>query len=397
MDNYSLDDILENDPLELLIEFKVKNPIISFDDRLIAKFEEINDFYEIDLNEPTKLNSMSERALAVRLQKLRENPTKIITLQKYDRFNLLSVKEIVEVTSLDDIFENDPLGLLESDDEDIFVLKNVPLIDKERAEADFVARRAKCKNFEEYEHLFIACQKDLKDGKRRLVKFNERFYENGAFFVMKGVLLYLENIEKKMKDRYSKFDARTNIIFENGTQSNMYLRSLGKGLYEDGYFVSKHEDKIMNELNQINDEDKQNGYIYILKSLSNDDRIVTKKDLYKIGFSTVEVKDRIKNAKNDPTYLMADVKIVSHFEVYNVNPHKLEQIIHKFFSTVCLDIEIIDKNEKIYKPMEWFIVPLNIIEKAINLIITGEIMNYRYNLNSENIYRYKTNKQKDKK
>ena len=123
--------------------------------------------------------------------------------------------------------------------------------------------------------------------------------------------------------------------------------------------------------------------IYILKSLSNEDIIQTKKNLYKIGFSTTTVETRIKNAKQDPTYLMADVKTVAAYEVYNVNPHKLEQLIHKFFGNSCLDMEIYDGNGKLYKPREWFIAPLEIIEEAIELIVNGKILNYRYDEENE--------------
>jgi len=165
----------------------------------------------------------------------------------------------------------------------------------------------------------------------------------------------------------------------------MLLRSLGKGLYEDGYFVSEHEDRVLDTLHQITSDDKQNGYIYILKSLSNEDVIATKKNLYKIEFSTRAVEIRIKNAVNDPTYLMAEVQILSSFEVYNINPHKLEQLIHKFFANSCLDVDIIDAKGKIHRPREWFILPLPCIEEAIGLIISGDILEYIYDSQSESI------------
>lgn len=291
---------------------------------------------------------------------------------------------MADINSLDDILNSDTFGILDKqDEEDIFTLKNVPKVEKERAATDFVARREKLEDFDKYEEMFIQCQKDLKEGKRKLVKFNERYFEKGAFFVLKGVMVYLEDIMNLKKDKNHKLDARTMTIFENGTYSNMLLRSLGKGLYEDGYFVSEHEDRVLDKLSQINSEDKQNGYIYILKSLSSDDRIVTKKNLYKIGFSTTDIETRIKNAKKDPTYLMAEVQTVSAYEVYNVNPHKLEQLIHKFFSNSCLNIDIIDDSGNLHRPREWFIAPLEVIEEAVELIISGEIVNYHYDEISE--------------
>jgi len=389
MDNFSLDDILDNDPLDAIKELKVKNPEVTPDDRLIEKFKRVNEFFKENNCEPKKSVDINEVTLYSILKGIRKDTSKIDKLKQYDTYKLLETKEVVKFDSIDDILNNDTLGIFEDNEEDIFTLKNVPKIEKDRAEADFVAKRKKCENFEEYEELFIQCQKDLRDGKRELIKFNEQYYEEGAFFVLKGLLVYLEKIEKKQKDKYSKIDARTNIIFENGTKSNMYLRSLGKGLYEDGYFVSKNEDNILDDLNQITDDDNQNGCIYILESLSNDDRITTKKDLYKIGFSTTTVEQRIKNAKNDPTYLMADVKIVEVFEVYNVNPHKLEQLIHSFFANSCLNIDIINAKGNIYNPREWFIVSLKIIEEVIELIISGKIINYRYDSMQERItYKY---------
>jgi len=376
-----LNDIFNNDPLGLL-EVKAKNLVITADDRLIASFEEINDFIEKNGKEPIKSADMNERRLFSRLKGIRENPDKMKALKKYDKFDLLKNRNI---NSLDDILNDDTFGLLNTEEEDIYTLVNVPKINKDRAEPDFVARREKLEDFDKYEEMFEQCQKDLKNGKRKLVKFNEKQFEKGAFFILKGVMVYLEDILNPKKDKNYKLDARTVTIFENGTYSNMLLRSLGKGLYEDGYFVSEHEDRVLDKLSQITSEDTQNGYIYILKSLSNDDRIATKQNLYKIGFSTTAVETRIKDAKNDPTYLMADVEVVSAYEVYNVNPHKLEQLIHKFFSSSCLDIDIVDEKGNTHRPREWFIAPVDVIDKAIELIISGKIVNYRYDFDGESI------------
>jgi len=376
-----LNDIFNNDPLGLL-EVKTKNPVITADDRLIASFEEINDFVEKNGKEPIKSADMSERRLFSRLKGIRENPDKMKALKKYDKFDLLQNRNI---NSLDDILNDDTFGLLDTEEEDIYTLVNVPKINKDRAEPDFVARREKLEDFDKYEEMFEQCQKDLKSGKRKLVKFNEKQFEKGAFFILKGVMVYLEDILNPKKDKNYKLDARTVTIFENGTYSNMLLRSLGKGLYEDGYFVSEHEDRVLDRLSQITSKDTQNGYIYILKSLSNDDRIATKQNLYKIGFSTTAVETRIKDAKNDPTYLMADVEVVSAYEVYNVNPHKLEQLIHKFFSSSCLDIDIVDEKGNTHRPREWFIAPVDVIDKAIELIVNGKIVDYRYDFDGESI------------
>ena len=290
-----------------------------------------------------------------------------------------------DINSLDDIFNSDAFGLLDTKiEEDIFTLKNVPRVEK-RADADYVAKREKFEDFDKYEQLFIDCQADLKASRRQIVPSVESQLEVGTFCVLDGVLLYISDIQDGYRGNSGKINRRTTLIFENGTKSNMLLRSLGKRLKDSGNMITKLENEKESSLLNVTNEDTQNGYIYILKSLSNEDVILTKKNLYKIGFSTTAVETRVKNARQDPTYLMADVKTIAAYEVYNVNPHKLEQLIHKFFGNSCLDIDIIDGNGKIYKPREWFVAPLDVIEEAINLIISGKIINYRYDDENERI------------
>lgn len=290
---------------------------------------------------------------------------------------------MADISSLDDIFNSDTFGLLDTKvEEDIFTLKNIPKVEK-RADADFVAKREKFDDFDKYEQFFIDCQADLKANRRQIVPSIESQLDVGTFCVLDGVLLYISDIQDGYRGNSGKINRRTTLIFENGTKSNMLLRSLGKRLKDSGNMITKLDHEKESSLLNVTNEDKQNGYIYILKSLSNEDIIQTKKNLYKIGFSTTSVETRIKNAKQDPTYLMADVKTVAAYEVYNVNPHKLEQLIHKFFGNSCLDMEIYDGNGKLYKPREWFIAPLKIIEEAIELIVNGKVLNYRYDEENE--------------
>jgi len=293
---------------------------------------------------------------------------------------------MADINSLDDILNSDTFGLLDTKkEEDIHTLVNVPKIDKDRADADFVARREKFEDFEKYEPLLVQCQEDLREGKRKLVPSVESRLSIGTFCVLDGVLLYIVDIEKGYLGNSGKINRRTTLVFENGTKSNMLLRSLGKRLRDSGNMVTELDTDRADNLFNVGEDDSKNGFIYILKSLSKDDRIATKRNLYKIGFSTTAVETRIKNASQDPTYLMADVQIVSSFEVYNVNPHKLEQLIHKFFSSSCLDIDIVDEKGDIHKPREWFVAPIDVIEEAIELIGNGKIIDYRYDSDSESI------------
>ncbi|NCB13902.1 MAG: GIY-YIG nuclease family protein, partial [Erysipelotrichia bacterium] len=225
---------------------------------------------------------------------------------------------------------------------------------------------------------FKDCQEDLRTGKRKVVKFqNEQQIKKGYYFILKGVLLYVKNVGETIKSS-GKVNARLELIFENGTQSDMLLRSLSAELYKHGKRVSEYDEANLEGLYEVNEIDEKSGYIYILESKSQDEKISSIKNLYKIGYSTIPVKDRIKNAINEPTYLMAPVRIVAVYETYNMNTQKFEQLIHKFFGKVCLNLDIFGNDNKRYTPREWFIVPLEVIEQTIDLIISGEIVNYRY-------------------
>lgn len=380
-----LDEIFASDTDGILNTKPKATPAQNEDQRLVATFEEINSFIDEHGKEPTRnMSDMHEAKLFSRLKGLREQDDKMQQLQAHDRHKLFTMKEEIEINSIDDIFGGDDFGLLE-DEEDIFTLKHVEKYDASKATADFVATREKCEDFENYEHLFVECHTDLKEGKRKLVPSIERQLMVGTYCVLDGVLLYIAEIKHAKRGNSNKLNRRTLLIFENGTQSRMLLRSLGKRLKDSGKMVTAKEGEELANLNQISQDDKATGYIYVLKSKSEDDRISTKANLFKIGFSSTEIKERIKNADNEPTYLMAPVSLVSAYETYNMNPHKLEQLLHRFFGNSCLDIDIQGHDGKIHKPREWFVAPLDVIESAIELIISGGIVNYVYDASSEKI------------
>ncbi|MBE0515373.1 GIY-YIG nuclease family protein [Sulfurimonas sp.] len=382
MAEFSLDEILADDPLELLGEARAKAKTLNEDDRLLVSFEEINAFIEQEGHEPKKSANMSERNLFSRLEGIRQNPEKIEFLKPYDSFNIL---QKVEINSIDDILNDDVFGLLENENsEDIFTLKHVPK-NSDIVKPDYIATRKSCKNFEKYEPLFKEVQNDLKTGKRALAKFeNEQEIYEDEFYILKGVMVYVASKGRLVK-KNGKTNTRLYCIYENGTESSVLMRSLSRELYRDGKRVSRHEDKLLENLQMISKKDSKSGYIYILESLSIDDKISSIKNLYKIGYSTTDVKERIKNAINEPTYLMAPVRIVTVYEAYNMNTQKFEQLIHRFFGKVCLNVDIFGDDGKRYTPREWFILPLDIIEQVIELIITGEIVNYRYDEKNEEL------------
>lgn len=390
----TLEDIFNDDEFGILDSKPKVSNIKSEDERLIDSFQDINTFYEKNNREPkADVFVVSERGLGVQLKELRKNNKKIEVLKPYDIYNLLGNVEI-EINSIDDILNDDEFGLLDTDDTlQIFKLKNVPS-NSERAEADYFSRRKaiKEKYFKPYDEKFKKVHQDLKMGNRKLIDFHESQLQEGTYFVHNGILLMLEKTFDLEKDKYGKIDGRTRVVFENGTESGMKLRSLWKNLFENGIAVThdnnSDEQILINNINAVNEEDLQTGWIYILKSKSTNKEIFSIKDLYKIGFSKIDVKERIKNASKEPTYLMADVEIVSAIKCYNLNPQKFEQLLHRFFAEACLNIDIYEKGKRLM-PREWFVVPFPVIDRVIDLILNGEIVNYNYDKASKNL-KYKT-------
>ncbi|MDO5654633.1 MAG: GIY-YIG nuclease family protein [Flavobacteriaceae bacterium] len=393
----TLDDIFNDDDFGLL-DVKPKTSNIKTDeDRLIDSFQEINNFYEKNKREPSP-TSMSEYGLLSRLRSIRTNEKHKVILKPFDKYDLLGYVEIPKPT-LSEIIEDDDFGLLEDDsDLSIHTFKHTPK-QEERAKTDFVAQREPMseKDFRKYEEMFQQVHRDLKEGKRKLLPFSdaEKNLIEGNFYLVDGILAYLEvsDAEKILKENKSgdriRLEGRTVTIFENGTISNLLFRSLGKAIQKNGRLVTNTDENIEDELFKnaglVSEEDVKSGWIYVLKSKSQNPKISGIKDLYKIGFSTSKVENRIKNASKEATYLFADVEIAASYVCYNLNTHNFENLIHRFFGESCLNIDIYNEKKQRITPREWFVVPLPVINEVIELIISGGIINYAYNTKTQKL------------
>lgn len=369
-----LNKIFSTDKHDLLKVKPSSKPATSVD-RLEDSFLEINDFYvergRIPMVDASDIN---ERKLAVRLRALILDDEKVNDLSHLDSHGLLKTSPPPE--NLDDIFSGDKFGLLD-DPTGVLTLRNVPSNIKK---ADNIARAYKSKNFAKYEQGFKDTHADLKTGK--LIRANissEDQIQKGRYFVFSGVLSYVENRAESF-DANGKKNARLHVIYENGTESNILLRSFARTLYraKEGARIVPKDYQTNPEWQDVTEEDQETGRIYILKSLSEETRIEDLKNLYKIGFTTGRVEDRIRNAQTDPTYLMAPVEVVASYKCLNMNTQKLEHLIHRFFGEVKLDMSFKAVDGSSYVPSEWYIVELNVLDRVINLIINGEIVHYRY-------------------
>lgn len=388
----TLDDIFNDDDFGLLNSKAKSSSVKSADDRLIDSFEEINAFIDKNNREPTA-SSMSEYSLLARLKTFRQDEDKKKVLKPFDRHNLLGHVEL-ESLSLDDVLSDDDFGLLDSDkDLSIFKLKNIPTAE-DRAETESVSQRKPMseKDFAPYEAMFQKVHREIKEGKRKILPFHsaEKNLHVGNFYIIEGVLLYLEDViferqeSNLSKETSRRKDGRTLTIFENATYSDMLYRSLSKQIQKNGKLITTPEYGIESELfvdeNLIQEEDFQTGWIYVLKSKSTNPQILSIKDLYKIGFSSHPIDERIKNAKDEATYLYADVIKVATYKCFNRNADKLELLLHRFFASACLNVDLYDERERRFSPREWFVVPFKVIEEAISLILSESIVNYRYDV-----------------
>lgn len=249
--------------------------------------------------------------------------------------------------------------------------------------ADYVAQRKLCEDFEQYRPLFKQVHQDLKQGKRSLVKISKTInLQAGHYYIVDGQMLLLEAIGEKRQSSNSLPDGRTRCIYENGTESDILLQTLRKNVVGSGYAVtelqSESDSKFFTHMD-LTEKDRVTGYIYVLRSLSENPAISSQKDLYKIGFSTNTVEERIANAEHEPTYLMAPVEIVATYKVANLHSQKFEDLVHQVLQAVQFHVTVIDDEGRSHEPKEWFLVPLNVVDVIIEKIMDGSIVGYTYN------------------
>lgn len=384
-----LEKILNEDPLGIL-SFQNRSKLDTDNERLVDSFKEICRFYESHNRIPNLDGDIEEIKLFSRLKTFRKNESYRERLVEHDTYGLLKVdeKEIAK-ENLKEIVHDDPLGILEDDGPEvaIYKLKHVP---KKQTMPDVIAKRKSCENFEKFEPLFLDIHKKLTSGECRTQPFNsERQISPGEFFVLGGMLVLVAEIGNWERKNFGNYNAKTHCVFENGTESKLLLRSLAAALWKDNtsrHVIASNQIEIFSKQSEIETDDKGTGFIYILQSLSNDPKIASIDNLFKIGY-TSDLNNRFLNCESDPTFLMAKVKLIADFKVFNLNALKFEKLLHRFFADACLDLEIVDLDRTKASPREWFIVPFEIIEEAITYILNGQIVNYRYNKDTKSIIR----------
>jgi hypothetical protein len=354
------------------------------EERIIAGFEEIQRFVEQYGRAPQhgEDKDIFERLYAVRLDRMRGLEECRALLTPLDHQALLGEGENAAAAPVETMDDDELLAELEgaAGAADITDLRHVRTAADKRA-AEEIANRAVCEDFEQFKPLFEEVRKDLASGIRQTRRFQTMAeIKKGEFFIVGGQVAYVAELGEEFVTQYERRDSRLRVIYDNGTESDVLLRSLQRALHRDGA-GRRITDPAAGPLfaNEADCDDLASGTIYVLRSKSNHPVVVAHRDvLHKIGVTGGDVERRVSNAKLDPTFLMADVDIVATYELYNISRTKLENIIHRVFDPARLDIEIKDRFGNPVIPREWFIVPVFVVDEVVERIKDGTITGYTY-------------------
>jgi len=359
------------------------------EERVIAGFEDIQRFFETHKRLPRHGEAVDifERLYAVRLDRIREIESCRSIVEPIDHQKLLGVQPVMSQADIEEMDDDALLAELgiEAEVAEITTLKHVRSVSEKRA-AEEIANRERCEDFDQFKPLFDQVQDELKSGVRTtrpFVKdagFLKAEITAGQFFILGGQTVYVAEVGEPIKAPNGETDARLRAIYSNGTESNILLRSLQRALYKDetGRRITEPTAGPL-FADETDEGDLSSGKIYVLRSKSDNPIVAQNRDLiHKIGVTGGSVERRIANAKFDATFLLADVEIVATYELFNINRTKLENLIHRVFGAARLDMEIKDRFGKPVVPREWFLVPLFVIDEAVERIRDGSISRYLY-------------------
>lgn len=352
------------------------------EERIIAGFEDIERFFEEHgrLPQHGEDRDIFERLYAVRLDRLRAQDDCRTLLASFDKHGLLDWKA-AEVDEEVDLDPDDLMAELSGlgGDDDITQLRHVRSAEEKRA-AEEIAKRDKCLDFAKFEPMFKQVKDELASGARITRPFELKAeIRPGAFFIVFGQICYVAEMGEVFTNPQGRTDARLRVIFDNGTESGMLMRSLQRQLNEDDA-GRRITDPSPGPLfaDRAEDGEAETGTIYVLRSKSDHPVVAeNRKIMHKIGVTSSSVEARISGAEKSSTYLLAGVEVVATYKVYGVNCQKLESLIHKVFAAAQINLSIPDRFGHMVKPREWFLVPLNVIDEAVERIRDRTIVGCR--------------------
>lgn len=362
------------------------------EERIIAGFEDILKFREEHGRVPQHGEDRNsfERLYAVRLDRLCGQADCRTLLADMDVHGLLDgVTDAAPIDDLDDSALLAELGIEAPAPNDITQLRNVRS-NAERSAADEIAGATRCEDFTTFKPRFEQVQADLDAGTRTTRPFvrdlgmSKADIKQGEFFIVGGQIAYVASVGDPIAAPNGEVDARLRVVYSNGTESNLLLRSLQRALYKDegGRRVSEPTaGPLFGDGGGAEEEPDRlpTGTLYVLRSRSMHPTIAAHRELiHKIGITGGKVETRIAGAVDDATYLLADVDVVATYTLHDVHRSRLEALIHRVLGRVRYDVEIPDRFGKPVRPREWFLVPLAIINEIVDRIGDGTLAGMTY-------------------
>jgi len=383
----------ERSDLELLAELgidmtpDIQRALSPLQERIVAGFEDVQRF----VSERGRLplhgddRDIFERLYAVRLDKLRSTPDALELLTPLDADGILEgANPAVAPAALDDNALLAELGIPGASEADISQLRHVSSRAEKRA-AEEIANRELCVDFDDFRNLFEATQADLKAGARHAKVLEQAEVtlaeiRPGNFFIVGGQLAYIASSTKDFVTQYERKDRRVRVIYDNETEATVLSRSFQKALYRDETarrITEVSAGPLFGDSKEP--EDLASGTIYVLRSKSTHPYVDQHRELiHKIGVTGQSVANRISNARNDPTYLLAEVEVIAEYRLFNINRSKLEGLIHRALAPARLDLSAGDRFGKTVEPREWYLAPFGAIDELVTRISDGSVTDYHY-------------------
>lgn len=382
------------DDAELLKEIGVESEPVeaetysALEERILAGFEDIERFVAEHgrLPEHGAEGDIFERLYAVRLDRILAQEDCLNLIMTVDNGGILAqAKARVGPLADEDMPDSellDALGVAEPA-QSLTQLKHVRPRAEQKALAEEIARREPCRDFDRFKPVFERVQREIEAGLRQIIKYKDAAdYDLGDLFIVNGQKALVAGMTDEFVTEYNRTDKRLRVIYDNGTEARVLLRSLQRALNRDPnsrriLAPDAARQPLFSE--EVKEGDVETGHIYVVRSESDDEFISTHRDMiHKIGMTKGDLRARLNRAKKDPTFLRADVQLVASYTLSNINPTKLESLLHSFFVEARLDVTLRDRFGDAVNPREWFMLPLGVIDSAIQRLLDGDLKHFRY-------------------
>lgn len=377
IDKSLLDEIFADDDMGLIDSVVIGNVKKTEEVNVTdTKEKEVMDWIKKFGREPSRdSNDVNEKMLAFRYDNIKKRENNKVEEEKKDEDPLSSPELDAMLAELDD------MGLTDFSNSILTHPSEKKLKErKERDTTDYSSKRTAMADFSVFEPIFNKAQSELDRKERTTVPFSATGFAEGRFYICGGLLCFIDKIYEPQMNKFGRMDSRIHVVFANHTESYMLFATFQKIMSEENGRTLTEPDTtpLGDKLDDLREKDVETGYIYILRSLSDEKEIKPYGlDFYKVGYTGDTVEKRISNAVNEPTYLCAPVKIIEKWRCTNLNAKALETFLHRFLKDAQVKIMVNDKGRH-QTASEWYNVPLGVLEVMVPMILDGSIRNYRY-------------------